>query len=250
MGPEERKIFIAFIVVAGFIALVVGLFFYYIFKQQHRYRKLQKEKLNAEIQAAEIERNELATQLHNDIAPYLSSIRMRLQLLDEDTSGTIAENITALDACIQKIRHISKQLSPLTTFDLSFKEALEHYSADLKTAGLLQIHIIEKNTITVTSETNSQVYRILQEIIANTLKHANATTLTLELSSDNDELFIRTADNGIGFNLHTVRKSTKRGLGLLSIYSRVDYLNGTIAIDSGHKKQSGVKFNIRIPLSS
>lgn len=250
MGPQERTIFIAFAVVAGFIAMVVGLFFYNIFKQQYRYRKLQKEKLNAEIQAAEMERNELATQLHNDIAPYLSSVRMRLQLIDGEASGALAENIAALDTCIQKIRSISKQLSPLATFDLSFKEALEQYSSQLKLSGLLSIDIIEKNPIHVTGEINSQIYRILQEIIANTLKHANASKLTIELSRHNNELLIRTADNGIGFDISKITKANQLGLGLLGIYSRVDYLNGTVAIDSGNRKQTGARFNIRIPLQT
>lgn len=69
MGPQERKIFITFAYVIVFITILVSYFLIYTFFQQRRYLKLEKDKLKAEINASEQERNLIATELHNDIGP-------------------------------------------------------------------------------------------------------------------------------------------------------------------------------------
>ena len=81
MGAQETTIFIAFGWVAALIGVLIIYLIYVFNKQQKRYRQLQKDKLNAEIKAAEEERNNIATELHNEIGPYLSSVKMRLDVL-------------------------------------------------------------------------------------------------------------------------------------------------------------------------
>lgn len=247
MGTEETKIFIAFGLVAAFIGLLILYFFINIFKQQFKYRQLQKEKLNSEINAAQVERNIIATELHNDIGPYLSSVKMRLDVIATHQKDELEACKVALDKCVQQVRSMAKAIAPLSIFEISFQDALKKFIQEVNVHENLSIQFKEIDIVQLTPDQNNQIYRILQEIIQNTIKHAQATLLQIEISKENNKtLLIRTSDNGIGYDLEKVRAENKLGLGLLGIQSRIDYLNGTMNISDDIKK--GTRYNIRIPI--
>lgn len=246
MGTQERAIFIAFSLVAGFLAVLLAFFLLSLFKQNRKYRRLQKEKLNAEINATEMERNLIATELHNDIGPYLSSIKMRLNLLETTNQADLLDVKAALDKCVDQVRGMAKSLAPLAIFHIPLIDALKQYISQVSFDQSLKINLIEKESPSLTQDQSNQLYRILQEIILNTVKHAHATELNIEFSKEEDQLLIRTADNGVGYDAYEIRATHKMGLGLLGIQSRIEYLNGTMVISDEIKK--GTRYNIRIPL--
>lgn len=246
MGTQERAIFIAFSLVAGFLAVLLAFFLISLFKQNRKYRRLQKEKLNAEINATEMERNLIATELHNDIGPYLSSIKMRLNLLETTNQADLLDVKAALDKCVDQVRGMAKSLAPLAIFHIPLIDALKQYISQVSFDQSLKINLIEKESPSLTQDQSNQLYRILQEIILNTVKHAHATELNIEFSKEEDQLLIRTADNGVGYDAYEIRATHKMGLGLLGIQSRIEYLNGTMVISDEIKK--GTRYNIRIPL--
>ncbi len=246
MGTQEREIFVAFSLVAGFLAVLLSFFFLSLFKQNRKYRKLQIDKLNAEINATELERNLIATELHNDIGPYLSSIKMRLNLLETQNKQDLLEVKAALDKCVDQVRGMAKSLAPLAIFHISLIDALKQYIANLSLDQSLKIQLIEKEITTLTQDQSNQLYRVLQEIILNTVKHAHATELNIEFSLEGEQFLIRTADNGIGYDAYEIRENHKMGLGLLGIQSRIEYLNGTMVSSDEIKK--GTRYNIRIPI--
>jgi signal transduction histidine kinase len=232
--------------VAGFLAVLLSFFFLSLFKQNRKYRKLQIDKLNAEINATELERNLIATELHNDIGPYLSSIKMRLNLLETQNKEDLLEVKAALDKCVDQVRGMAKSLAPLAIFHISLIDALKQYIANISLDQSLKIQLIEKEIPTLTQDQSNQLYRVLQEIILNTVKHARATELNIEFSKEDDQFLIRTADNGIGYDAYEIRENHKMGLGLLGIQSRIEYLNGTMVSSDEIKK--GTRYNIRIPI--
>ena len=248
MGPQERKIFITFAYVIVFIAVVIIYFFVSNFFQQRKYLKLEKEKLNAEINASEQERNLIATELHNDIGPLLSSLKMRLDLIETTNIDDIEACKAALDNCVGQIRGMAKTLAPLSVFEIPFQEALVQYIAEVNGNQALKIQFTELIRVNVTFEQNNQLYRILQEIIVNTIKHANASLLLIEIAQEENNLLVRSSDNGIGYNFNEVRDKNKLGLGLRAIHNRIDYLNGTLSVSDDISK--GTRYIIRIPLST
>jgi len=249
MGTEERKIFIAFGIVSAFIGLVVLFFFINLLKQQRRYRQLQKEKLNSEIHAAEMERNLIAAELHNDIGPYLSSVKMRLDVIVTSQTEELDACKAALDKCVQQLRGMAKAMAPLSIFEITFQDALKKYVQEVNVQGTLKVELMELDIVPLTPDQNNQIYRILQEIIQNTIKHAQASILRIEISTEGDKiLLIRTSDNGVGYELEKVRVANKLGMGLLGIQSRIDYLNGSIRTSDEIKL--GTRYNIRIPILS
>jgi len=246
MGPQKGEIFIAFIAVACFLAGLMLFFFINLFKQNKKFKRLQKDKLNAEINATELERNLIATELHNDIGPYLSSIKMRLNLVETKNSDELLEVKDALDKCVGQVRGMAKALAPLSIFHIALIDALKQYISQISIDQSLKINLIEKNMPALGQDQSNQLYRILQEIILNTVKHAHATTLNIEFSKEKDLLLIRTADNGIGYDAYEIRAQQKMGLGLLGIQSRIEYLNGSLVLSD--KVKNGTRYNIRIPL--
>ncbi|MFM6995349.1 MAG: sensor histidine kinase [Sediminibacterium sp.] len=246
MGTQEREIFVAFSLVASFLAALLAFFFFSLFKQNRKYRRLQIDKLNAEINATELERNLIATELHNDIGPYLSSIKMRLNLLETENNDDLLEVKAALDKCVDQVRGMAKSLAPLAIFHISLIDALKQYISNVSLDQSLKIQLIEKGIPVLTQDQSNQLYRILQEIILNTVKHAHATELNIEFSLEGNFLLIRIADNGIGYDAYEIREKHKMGLGLLGIQSRIEYLNGTMVISDEIKK--GTRYNIRIPI--
>jgi signal transduction histidine kinase len=248
MGPQERKIFITFAYVIVFVAVVISYFLIYTFFQQRKYLKLEKEKLNAEINASEQERNLIATELHNDIGPLLASLKMRLDLIETTNAADIESCKDALDKCVGQIRGMAKTLAPLSIFEIPFQEALVQYIAEINANQALNIQFTELIRVSVTSEQNNQVYRILQEIILNTIKHANASLLLIEIAQEENNLLVRSSDNGIGYVMSEIRAKNKLGLGLRAIHSRIDYLNGTLSMSDDINK--GTRYVIRIPLTT
>ena len=246
MGPHERDIFIAFSSVTGFVAVVLVFFFINTFKQQRKFRILQREKLNAEIEAADEQRSLIATELHNDIGPYLSSIKMRLQLIESAASDELEACKAALDKCVNQVRGMAKQLAPISIFNISFQEAIAQYINEVNVKKDLAIQFNELHKVVLAPDQNSQLYRIILEVIQNTIKHAQAKTLIIEISKEGGVMLIRTSDDGIGYDLATIRAQNKLGLGLLGIHSRIEYLNGTLSVSDDLSK--GTRYIMRIPI--
>ena len=188
MGTEERKIFIAFGIVSALIGLLILFFFVNLLKQQRRYSQLQKEKLNSEINAAEMERNLIATELHNDIGPYLSSVKMRLDVIETDQSDELDACKAALDKCVQQVRGMAKAMAPLSIFEIPFQDALKMYIQEVNVHGTLKVQLNELDIVPLIPDQNNQIYRILQEIIQNTIKHAQASSLLIEISREGDKI--------------------------------------------------------------
>jgi signal transduction histidine kinase len=248
LTPDKQYIIIVFLAVSIFIGLILAFFLVTFFLKEKRYRILQKQKLNAEVTAAELERSKIATQLHNDIGPFLSSVKMRLDLMQTNNEDEMDACKKVIDECVDQIRIMAKHLATLNDVEFSLEEAVRQYIEHINTKKKLvvQFQILEK--IQMSPVQNSTLYRILQEIIHNTIKHANASLLKLEISSVNNEILIRTSDDGIGYDMNKVREQKKLGLGLLGIMTRVELLNGHLS--QAPNTYPGTKYNITIPLDA
>jgi signal transduction histidine kinase len=246
MGTQEGKIFIAFGLVSFFLAIVIFIFIYWLMKQHAVYRLLEKEKTDAEFKTIEEERNEIATELHNDIGPGLIGIRLRLLSMTTFDPAALDDCAESLSKSIQQIRGMSHQLAPLSVYNVPFERALEQYIDNIRVQGTLDISFHEQHDCELPSEAHSHIYRILQEIINNTLKHAQATRLVIETAVECNQLVIRTADDGVGFDFRAKAHHSKIGLGLPSIERRVRLMQGTLHFPNDGN--IGTRYNIRIPI--
>ena len=165
----------------------------------------------------------------------------------ESNDPALLASQQGLDQCIVQVLDLSRSIAPLTIFHLSFSEALNQYLDRLLMTNKPKLDISTKGEIVLNDEINAHVYRILQEIVLNCVKHSKAKELKIILSIDDGMLLIQTADDGIGFDTQYVLKHKNSGIGLMSIQARVDLLKGVILTPS--TPVHGTKYNIRIPLN-
>ncbi|MBS4042233.1 MAG: sensor histidine kinase [Chitinophagaceae bacterium] len=242
---EEQVITIA-LLSSLLLVIVIASFYYFVNKQHKKIIEWQEARVNAEIVTLESERKKIATDLHDDIGPLLSSIKMQLSVIDtndETDFNIITKSKSQIDEVITKFRIIATNLLPnsllrdgLNTAIKNFIERVNHTSLKIK---------FESNANSLNEHFQVNIYRIIQEIIHNTIKHAKANFLTITILQKKDSIIINTTDDGIGFIFQNI--ADIKTIGMLSLQSRVSLLNGKLNIESELGK--GTKFIIHLPLT-
>lgn len=220
------------------------------YKQNLTSLKNQKEieVMQAMIKGEEVERKRIARDLHDGVGSMLSSLKMRFSKINnspEVINPNEIENINILLAnSIVELRQVSYNLIPESLLKLGLEHALTDLCHILETEKVnidLQANNI-KNDIPETTQIT--IYRIIQELINNALKHSNCSEILLDCSQNKDLFFITIEDNGKGFD--TTMINDFHGLGLKSLKNRVESLSGKIEIDSSPDK--GTVFNIELSI--
>ena len=248
MHTSEKETFCAILIAIATVAIIILGFVGSVIRQHRKYRLLYKEKIRAEITTLENERKRLSGDLHDELGPTLSGIKLiLLGLHNLSTTDYKAINnvLRQIDKMVDQLRTISYGLMPPALEMKGLVYAVETYINAVKTSPGLVIHF-HHNNIELRPFEGLHVYRILLEIIHNTIKHAAATQLHIELRLVKYKLIITTADDGIGFDSNAVIKNSS-GLGLPNLQSRVDILHGTVCLISSHSK--GTSYTIEIPLA-
>lgn len=234
--------------VSVLITVIIVYFITSIINYHRRYIKLQKERMLAEIVMQENERKRIANDLHDSLGPLLATVKLNINSInveDEEEKEIIQRAGKHLDTIIKTVRQISYNLLPNTLDRKGLPEALNEFASQVTSEKGLQIDIQTKNGVPLEKNMQIHVFRILQEIIHNTIKHAKATHLKIALNSTEENFWIYTQDDGVGFNLSGT-KADSPGFGLKSIESRAEILRGKIHIETQHG--AGTSYVIQIPL--
>ncbi|HSC53866.1 MAG TPA: sensor histidine kinase [Phnomibacter sp.] len=209
---------------------------------------LSKAKINAEITTLENERRRIASDLHDDVGPMLSAIKIQINHLegqDDAERKLIGKSSKYIDDIIQKMREISNDLLPNVLVRKGLSAAVEDFLGKMKTNDLtFQFYCPNNERVDTKIEVN--VYRLVQEIVHNTVKHSGATVLKIELDIVPGMLKLTTNDNGTGFDYKEM-VSKKGGLGLLNLQSRTEMMGGDFDFDS--EKGRGTNYLFEIPLA-
>ncbi|MEO6613405.1 MAG: ATP-binding protein [Chitinophagaceae bacterium] len=247
MYPRETTIFTAVLITSLVLAIVITYFIIIFIKQHRRNRKLYNSKIKAEIALLENERKRIAADLHDDLGPLLSAVRMQLNCLNTDDSEDIRvveKSKVHIDTILHRVREISNDLMPLVLLRKGLVVALQEFIANLGIKSPV-IHFNSEPIAIFSKEIEIHLYRVLQEIIHNTIKHAKAKDLQIDLVLQKKALELYTKDDGEGFDAEAMMKNGT-GLGLTNIVSRVDILRGEFTILS--KPGLGVIYSIKIPI--
>lgn len=238
------------------LCFAVGVFyvkkiFNYINKLDFQRRLTEKRILNTVLRTEEKERMRFSKELHDGLGPLLSSARMSLSALGKSSSQTeadreIIDNTNyVIEEAIRSLREISNNLSPHILKDFGLARGINNFIA--KSTGLNKIKInFTTNLKTERFDTDVEVilYRVICELINNSIKHSGGTRIDLILLYNNQTLSLEYTDDGKGFNLPAVLDV---GMGLSNITSRINSLKGTCDITSS--KGKGMRASIRIDLS-
>jgi signal transduction histidine kinase len=249
-----------------FVAILVGLLYSRNYRQkkkllltdallqQQRITELEQERqllaARAVVQGQVEERTRLAKDLHDGLGSILSSAKFSFTNMKErliitpENAAAFEKGMDMLDKSISELRRVAHNLMPeaLTRFGLD--TALKDFCNSVDQSGALRLtyQSFGVNETVIPDVVSAAVYRIIQELVNNILKHADATTALVQLIRNNDTLSIAVEDNGKGFDPAILENNS--GMGYLSLKNRVAYLKGTIDIQTSAGK--GTSINIEI----
>jgi len=209
-------------------------------------KELEKKLIHAVIETEEKERQRLASDLHDEVGPLLSSLKMYINLLStnkEESKGKyILEQLKILaEESIHNIREVSTALNPYLLNKYGLKIAIESFFEKSKNLMLVQFNTnIENNRFE--SNIEAVYYRIIKELYNNTIKHANADKVEIFLNFENQNLLLEYNDNGVGFIIEENFSDIKKGMGLQNIINRIKTINGKYNFSS--KTEKGFRFEL------
>lgn len=211
---------------------------------------MQLQSMQSLIDGQESERERIAQELHDSLGGLLSTIKLRFDKLIHDQKIMEKEDFTKLhnliDAACGEVRSISNDLKPGSLEKLGLLEAIKDLLNRYKHENGPEIifqYFGFNYPGTIDSNVALNIYRVIQELVNNAIKHANCKEIFVQISKTINEMTITVEDDGIGFDAETVKK----GMGLENIKSRVNYLRGEFNIESSDNQ--GTLFLVQIPLS-
>lgn len=208
--------------------------------------------LQAMVIGQENERKRLAKDLHNHLGSLLAAIRVNLNNTDNHNPENLNYVKSMVDQACSDIKNLSHSLNLGISDDFGLKPALEELVGYLKQIqGLAITFHTSIDNLTLGLDSEVIIYRIIQELVSNALKHAQASELIINVTFNkaNSSLTITVEDNGKGFNINTINKK-KSGIGLQSLHEMAAQLNGNITINSAINQGTSIKVDIPLTLNS
>ncbi|MEP0368821.1 MAG: tetratricopeptide repeat protein [Cyclobacteriaceae bacterium] len=204
---------------------------------------LQKGRFKAVIDAEERERKRIARELHDGLGQLLSTARINVSGVGDKEDKKIKNSLMLIDQSIEEVRNISHNLMPNALISVGLKSALDGLIRKINDSEQLRASIQIDAELQFDETKIIGVYRVIQEVINNALKHSKSESLELYIMTTGMETEFMIADRGEGFDTSLIDNLT--GIGWSNISSRVDLMNGKINIYS--KLGEGTTVKIIIP---
>lgn len=194
---------------------------------------------NAMLEGQEEERMRIATDLHDRLGSMLSTVKLLFSALDEKIDKAQEENKKQyekanhlLDEACVEVRRISHNLGTGMVANFGLIRALEELCESIDQSGKIECNLLVHGVVEKELKLNVEVgiYRMVQEIFNNTMKHAKANTLSLQMNRLEQSINIMIEDDGVGFDFNSIKE--KEGMGLSNLSKRAEKLGGSIHIDS------------------
>ena len=244
MSKQQEDILITIVVASVFFILIGSFLLLIVFVFLRRQRKNKEEKeemrnrfeqtlLKTQLEIQEQAFTYISQEIHDNIGQILSLVRLNLNTFGSTvTEASISQTDDLLGKAIKDLRDLSHNLQNNRIHDIGIIESIRQLLLSLEKTGRYttsfqtsdNFHILDPNTDII-------LYRMMQEIINNIIKHASASTIDVHISNHDDITTIRISDNGIGFNT-TLLEKDRTGIGLQNIANRAKMVNGTIDIKS------------------
>ena len=232
------------------LALTIsGLVLFWVNRREEMLRHQQSDQLRLAFDVQEQVKKDIARDLHDEIGTRLATLKLYTSQIaryagDDEAPRTLRNAINGLiNDTISDVRDLLRELNPRTLEQYGFGPALEELLDRVNATGAIAAHVsLDTNLTRLPTDTETMLYRIVQELINNTLKHANATEIDITCRYREDRIHLTYADNGQGFSYEHVRQ----GLGIGNIESRVAMLQGIIQWQA--ENETGTSVMIVVPL--
>lgn len=249
MDTYETSIYTAVLITAIVLCTILIFFAYSIIRQQRRNLELYRQNIEAEISTLEKERSRMAKDLHDELGPLLSTIKLSVTSRPSDV-GVREQQLTfageQIDEVIQRVRAIAGNLLPSILQRKGLIAAIREFIHKAGAFNSCDIQFRYLLTSRLTSEKQVHIFRMIQEAVHNALKHAECTQVKLQIKEQKNQLIIVCHDNGKGFS-YPDDLNAANGLGLINLQSRAEILGGKVNIQS--QPGSGTFILITIPIA-
>lgn len=252
----QKKDMLNYILIAGAVILVVVivlLFLNYRQKQklqQQRISELETEKqltaTEAVLKGEEQERSRLAKDLHDGLGGMLSGIKYSFNtmkgnlIMTPENHQAFERSMDMLDGSIKEMRRVAHNMMPEALVKFGLDTALKDFCNDINQSGAIEVsyHSVDLADATIEQTTSITIYRIIQELISNSIRHAAAKKVVVQVTKTNEQLAVTVEDDGKGFDTAVLNQS--KGIGWTNIQHRINFLQGTLDINSQPGKGTSV----------
>lgn len=205
----------------------------------------QRELQEAVIRSQEKERRRIGMNLHDDVGAALSVLRMTLEGDGTRSGKVIVQSKAIIDRVLADVRNISHDLFPIRNTAYTLTDAIADRCDAVNETGKVQVDLAfypDADSIVPGETASLAIYRVVSELISNTVRHADARKITLRFTQDADKLLIVYHDDGKGMNAG----SHSRGMGLQNIEHRLQMIGAGFRIENG--TDAGFCFHIECPV--
>ncbi len=236
------------------VCFTIGIFMIpkilnYIFQMEHQKRISAERIINIVIHTEERERMRFSKDIHDGLGPLLSSAKMSISALagtelSPEQKEIINNTNLVIDEAVKSLKHISNNISPHILNNFGLERAIENFIKKFESICDLKINF-KSNMKNVRLKNNIEVilYRIVCEMVNNTIKHSGASEANVLLMLNGGVLTLDYSDNGCGFIVENALENSS-GMGLSNIISRVESIKGEVKIESNLGQ--GTRFTIKI----
>ncbi len=260
----KEKSTLNYLLMAGAVSLlVISLLFYRNYKSRQKLQQVKIDELETEkqltatqavLKGEEQERTRLAKDLHDGLGGMLSGIKYSFQTMKEnlvmtpDNAQAFERSIDMLDSSINEMRRVAHNMMPELLFKYGLDTALKEFCKEINSSGLVRTsyHSIGMDKTAMDQKTMLTVYRVVQELLNNVMKHAAAKNVLVQLHAAETEkiLTITVEDDGKGFDISTLKQAT--GIGWSNIRNRISFLKGKLDVQSAPNEGTSVLIEINI----
>ena len=236
---QKRKMQTNYAIAIAIFSLItmIGLWMYYKQRQRRKNQELlvlkneaQINSLESLIEGEERERFRIAKELHDGVNGYLSAIKHKLNTFLELNNKTIKEAVVMIDKSCEQVRAISHNLVPPALENFDLQTATSDYCTNMNNIHPPKITFnYLGDDVVLPKIVEINIFRIIQELVTNSIKHANASKIDVQLSIRDNSIQLAVEDDGTGFDLENTESD---GIGISNLKHRVSFLNGEMDISS------------------
>jgi two-component system NarL family sensor kinase len=224
---------------------------YKLKKKNETEKRLAEEQLlrfKSVIDAEEKERERIARELHDGVGHLLSSAKLNVSAIEnvsDENTDLVNHSMKIIDEALEETRTISHNLMPSALQELGFAAAIKQLVRKINAAGKIKVELNNEELIPQIEKTKATaLYRIIQEVLNNMLKHSQADKIEIDFSNDQNKQVLQITDNGKGFDATTIKDSS--GIGWKNIFSRAEMISGNMQVNSVIGK--GTTVTVETPL--
>lgn len=259
LSLHQKNILNYILIGGGVTILIISLLSYRNYRQK---QKLQQQRINeletekqltateAVLKGEEQERTRIAKDLHDGLGGMLSGIKYSFNnmkgnlIMTPDSAQAFERSMDMLDSSIKEMRRVAHNMMPEALVRFGLDTALKDFCNDINKSGALQVSYQSIGVEDATFEQTAAItiYRIVQELINNAMKHAAAKTAIVQVTKSDHQLTITVEDDGRGFDTSIIKGTN--GIGWTNIQNRVDFLKGKLDVNSEPGKGTSVLIEI------